>query len=196
MKFWDDLVPVTDAVLLSVVPLAAVTCPPIVIVTDAPPAMVPTLHVTTLPFGPPWVQLPWLLVIDELRQGGRAWMTPMPLTWSVITTLLTEAPPVFLMEIVYVSVWPEATGFLSAVFVTASGLLGLARAGMTTPGASVVNATRSETRTACQPRERMTGTRMPFPPSECRRYRPMPQHLTGPHEGSGDVLTFRDHREP
>jgi hypothetical protein len=46
VKFCADFVPVTEAVLFSVVPLAAVTMPRMVIVAEPPPGIVPMLHVT------------------------------------------------------------------------------------------------------------------------------------------------------
>jgi hypothetical protein len=100
VKFWADLVPDTDAVLFSVVPLAAVTWPRIVTVTVTPPATVPIWQVTTLPFGPPWVQVPCVLVIVSWGRPGGLWIVPTPLTWSVITTVSTFAPPVFVIVIV------------------------------------------------------------------------------------------------
>src|SRR6185369_8599865 len=100
VKFWADFVPVTDAVLLRLVPFEAVTWPRIVIVTVAPPEMVPIWHVTTLPFAPPWAHGPWVLVIVSCGSPGGLWTVPTPLTWSVMTTESTLAPPVFLMAIV------------------------------------------------------------------------------------------------
>ena len=77
VKFWADFVPVTDAVLLSVVPLPAVTWPRMVTVHDSPPAMPPPLQVTRLPLGPPWVQLPFVLVIVSCGSAGGFWITPI-----------------------------------------------------------------------------------------------------------------------
>ncbi len=100
VKVCADLVPVTEAVLLSVVPSAAVTWPRMVTVQTAPPLSVPASQVTTLPLGPPWEQLPLELVIVSCGTAGGVWITPTPLTWSVITTLLTLEPPVLVTVIV------------------------------------------------------------------------------------------------
>jgi hypothetical protein len=70
VKFWLDFVPVTDAVLESVVPAPAVTWPRIVTVTDSPPVMPPTLQVTRFPLGPPCVQLPLLVVMINCGSAG------------------------------------------------------------------------------------------------------------------------------
>ena len=58
VKVWADFVPVTDAVLLSVVLFGAVTCPRIVTVAASHPFIDPMLHVTRFPLGPPWVHSP------------------------------------------------------------------------------------------------------------------------------------------
>ncbi len=57
------------------------------------PLSVPALHVTRFPLGPPWVQVPLELVIVSWGRAGGLWMTPMPLTWSVMTTLSTFELP-------------------------------------------------------------------------------------------------------
>src|SRR6266542_5107704 len=59
VEFCADLVPVTEAVLLIVVPLAAVTMPRIVTTHVPPPSIVPALHAIRFTF---CVQLPRVLV--------------------------------------------------------------------------------------------------------------------------------------
>src|ERR1044072_7703373 len=68
VKFWADLVPVTEAVLFMVVPLAAVTTPRMVTVQEPPPSMSPAAQLTRFTF---WMQLPRVLV--RTSWGG----TPM-----------------------------------------------------------------------------------------------------------------------
>src|SRR6266581_2006019 len=94
VKFWADFVPVTEAVLFRVVPLAAVTMPRIVTTHDPPPSRVPAAQVTRLAF---WEQLPRVLVRTS---WGGAPMPPTPFTWSERTTLSTLAPPVLTAVIV------------------------------------------------------------------------------------------------
>src|SRR5262245_36666140 len=89
VKFCADLVPVTDAVLLIVVPFAAVTTPRMVTTHDPLPSIVPPLHVTRLVF---CAHEPRLLVICSC---GGVPMPPTPFSWSVITALVIFDPPVF-----------------------------------------------------------------------------------------------------
>src|SRR4029079_14801071 len=127
VKFWADFVPLTLAVFWRFVLPAAVTWPVIVIVALACPFIVPIWQVTVLPLAPPCVQGPWVLVMVSCGRPGGLWIVPTPLTWSVMTTVSTLAPPVFLIEIVYVSWPPDVTGLGFAVLVTVSGLAGSAR---------------------------------------------------------------------
>ena len=62
--------------------------------------MPPPLQVTRLPFGPPCVQLPFVLVIVSCGSAGGLWITPIPFTWSLSTMFFTSAPPVFVTTIV------------------------------------------------------------------------------------------------
>src|SRR4051794_30981754 len=99
-----------------------------VTVNDSPPAMVPAVQVTRLPFAPPWAHEPFVLVMISCGSAGGVWITPRPLTWSLRTTLLIVPPAVFLTTIVYVSCAPEAIELALADFVTVIGLAGSARA--------------------------------------------------------------------
>ncbi|MNC90760.1 hypothetical protein D3C83_69020 [compost metagenome] len=74
VKFCADRVPLTDAVLLMVVPFAAVTMPRMVTVHEPPPSMLPALHVTSALVC--W-QPPRVLVSTSC--GGTP-MPPTPLT--------------------------------------------------------------------------------------------------------------------
>src|SRR6266436_2664302 len=122
VKFWADFVPVTEAVLFKVVPLAAVTMPRIVTTHTPPPSTVPAEQVTRLAF---CAQLPRELV--RTSWGGTP-MPPTPFTWSESTRLLAFAPPVLTTVIVYVSWEPEATGSGLSALVIAKGLAGSAGA--------------------------------------------------------------------
>ncbi|OPZ53799.1 MAG: hypothetical protein BWY91_01820 [bacterium ADurb.BinA028] len=77
MKFCADRVPVIDAVLLIVTPLAAMTTPRIVTVQLAPPANVPPLQVTNWPL---WVQVPWVEVTAYCGVPGGDCRVPTPLS--------------------------------------------------------------------------------------------------------------------
>ena len=138
MNVWADFVPVTEAVLLRVVPSAAVTWPRMVTVQTCRAESVPALQVTRFPLGPPWVQAPLELVIVSWGRAGGLWMTPTPLTWSVMTTLSTLALPRLVTTMVYVSSAPEATGFALAVLTTLTGLTGSASTTEASPGWSTV----------------------------------------------------------
>ena len=72
VKFCADLVTVTEAVLLRVVPLAAVTRPRMVTVQVPPPSIEPALQVTRLTV--------WRTAAATARHGRAAGGTPMPPT--------------------------------------------------------------------------------------------------------------------
>jgi len=118
-----ERVPVAEAVLLIVVPSAAVTTPRIVPVHVWPPLREPTSHVTRVRF---CVQLPWL---DVRTSCGGTPIPPTPLSWSVTVTFVTFDPPVLRTVTVYRISLPEATGSGASVTVTASGLAGSPAAG-------------------------------------------------------------------
>jgi hypothetical protein len=67
-----------------------------------------------------WVQLP--AVLDSTRLFVLS-IPVIPLIWSVMTTLVILAPPVFVISTVYVSSAPDATGFGDAVTETVIGLV-------------------------------------------------------------------------
>ena len=92
VKFWADRVPVTLAVLLMVVPAGAVTTPRTVTVNEPPPLTVPRLQLTSCPL---CVHVPLLDVMTYCGVAGGAWIVPIPFSWSLSTTLLSFAPPVF-----------------------------------------------------------------------------------------------------
>src|SRR5262245_48039584 len=93
VKFCADRVPVTDAVVLMVVPLAAVTMPVMVTTQVPPPSIVPPLQVTNPLL---CAQLPRVLVSASF--GGTP-MPPTPFTWSDSSMLVSLDPAVFTMVI-------------------------------------------------------------------------------------------------
>src|SRR5688500_8787201 len=94
LKVVADLVPVTLAVLFSVVPLGTFTTPRIVTVHDWKPWRVPALRRMRLPS---WPQLPTVLVVTSALVPS----TPVrPVTWSARLTSVTLDPPVLVTTIV------------------------------------------------------------------------------------------------